>query len=76
MTPLRQRIIEALQLRGLSERTQAMSVSAVRPRAAHDHQSPARLTAAARRDSFRSLTHGQHSARHARPMALGGITST
>jgi len=44
MTPLRQRMIEDLQLRGLSERTQEMSVRAVRQLAEHDHKSPDQIT--------------------------------
>ena len=35
MTPLRQRLIEARQRRGLSERTQEMDVRAVRQLAGH-----------------------------------------
>jgi len=49
MTPLRHRMLADLPRRGLSERTQALYVRAVRPRAAPDHTSPALLTAAARR---------------------------
>jgi hypothetical protein len=44
MTPLRQRLREALPRRGLSERPQAMSVRAVRPLADHYHTSPDRIT--------------------------------
>ena len=44
MTPLRRRMIEDLQLRGLSERTQEMYVRAVRQLAEHDHKSPERIT--------------------------------
>ena len=39
MTPLRQRMIEDLQLRGMSERTQEMYVRAVHQLAAHYHKS-------------------------------------
>jgi Phage integrase, N-terminal SAM-like domain len=38
MTELRKRWIACLQLRGSSERTQAMYVRAVRRRAEHDHK--------------------------------------
>jgi integrase/recombinase XerD len=44
MTPLRQRMIEDLQLRGLSERTQEMYVRAVRQLAEHYQKSPAQMT--------------------------------
>jgi len=40
MTQLRQRMIECLQLRGLSERTQESYVQAVRLLAEHYHKSP------------------------------------
>ena len=74
MPPLRQRMIEDLQLRGLSERTQDMSVRAVRPLAEHDHKSPDRLTEEALRDYFLALKNGKHSSRAARTIALCGIT--
>ncbi len=74
MTPLRQRMIEDLQLRGLSERTQEMYVRAVRPLAEHDHTSPERITEEELRDSFLSLKHGKHSSRSASTIALCGIT--
>jgi len=74
MTPLQQRMRDALQLRGLSARTQEMSVRAVQQLAAHDHTSPARITAEALRDSFLSLKNGQHSSRSASTMARCGIT--
>ena len=44
MTPLRQRMIEDLQLRGLSARTQEMYVRAVRQLADYYHTSPDRIT--------------------------------
>ena len=74
MTPLRQRMIADLQLRGLSERTQEMSVRAVRQLAEHDPKSPARITEEALRDSFLSLKHVKHSSRSATTIALCGIT--
>ena len=40
MTELRKRMIECLQLRGLSERTQEAYVRAVRQLAEHYHKSP------------------------------------
>ncbi|MGH8056330.1 MAG: phage integrase N-terminal SAM-like domain-containing protein, partial [Candidatus Entotheonellia bacterium] len=74
MTPLRQRMMEALPRRGLSERTQERAGRAVRQLADHDHQSPDRLTEEELRDSFRSLTHVQHDSRSASPLALCGLT--
>jgi site-specific recombinase XerD len=65
-------MIEDLQLRGLSERTQAMSVRAVRHLADHDHQSPDRITEEALRASFLSLKNEKHSSRAASTMALCG----
>jgi integrase/recombinase XerD len=73
MTPLRQRMSEDLQLRGLAERTPAMEVRAVRHLAAHDPQSPDRLTEAARRDDVLSRKHDPHAARAASPIALCGM---
>jgi integrase/recombinase XerD len=74
MPPLRQRLIEGLQLRGLSERTQEMAGRAVRPLAAQDPTSPARITEDALRDAVLSLQNVQHSARSASTIALCGIT--
>jgi integrase/recombinase XerD len=55
MTLLRQRMIEDLQLRGLSERTQEMYVRAVRQLAEHYHKSPDRITEDELRQYFLSL---------------------
>ncbi len=44
MTPLRQRMLEDMQLRGLSARTQGSYVVAVRQLAEHFHTSPDRLS--------------------------------
>jgi hypothetical protein len=44
MTELRQRMIECLQLRGLSARTQEGYVRAVRQLAEHYHKSPGLIT--------------------------------
>ena len=74
MTELRKRMIESLQLRGVSARTQAMDVRAVRPLAAHSHPSPDVSTEEARRQSFLSITHVKQYARRASPLALCGIT--
>ena len=74
MTPLRQRMLEALQLRGLSERTQEREVRAVRPLADHAPTSPSQRTEEALRDAFLSRKNVQPSSRSARTMALCGIT--
>lgn len=74
MTPLQQRMIEDIQLRGLSERTQEASVRAVRHLAEHDHTSPARITEEELRHDFLSLKHVKRSSRSASPIALCGIT--
>jgi integrase/recombinase XerD len=74
MTPLQQRMIEDLQLRGLSERTQEMYVRAVRQLAAHYHTSPARITEEELRDYCLSLKNGKHSSHSASTIALCGIT--
>jgi integrase/recombinase XerD len=73
MTPLRQRMMEDLQLSGLSARTQEMYVRAVRPLADHDHQSPDRLTEEARRDDGLDLKNVKHDSRSASTLALGGL---
>jgi integrase/recombinase XerD len=73
MTPLRQRMSEDLQLRGLSERTQEMSVRAVRQLAEHSHQAPDHITEEELRDYFLSLKNDRHSSRAASTLALCGI---
>ena len=74
MTPLRQRMIEDRQRRGLSEQTQEMSVRAVRHLADHDQTAPDQITEEERRDDFLSLTHVKHASRSASTIALCGIT--
>src|SRR5712691_7630335 len=73
MTPLQQRMIEDLQLRGLSERTQEIYVRAVRQLAAHYHKSPARITEEELRDYFLSLKNVKHYSRSASTIVLCGI---
>ncbi len=72
MTPLRQRMIDDLQLRGLSERTQEMYVRAVRQLADHYHTSPDRITAEELRDYFLYLKNVKHYSRAASTIALCG----
>jgi integrase/recombinase XerD len=73
MTPLRQRMIEDLQLRGLSARTQAMYVRAVRQLAEHYHKSPDCITEEELRDYFLYLKNVKHYSRSASTIALCGI---
>ena len=73
MTPLQQRMIEDLQLRGLSERTQDAYVRAVRQLAEHYHTSPARITEEELRHYFLYLKNVKHYSRSASTIALCGI---
>ena len=73
MTQLRQRMIEDLQLRGLSERTQEMYVRAVRQLAEHYHKSPDRITEEELRAYFLYLKNVKHYSRSASTIALCGI---
>jgi integrase/recombinase XerD len=73
MTPLRQRMIEDLQLRGLSARTQEMYVRAVRQLAEHYHKSPDCITEEELRDYFLYLKNVKHYSRSASTIALCGI---
>jgi integrase/recombinase XerD len=73
MTPLRRRMIDDLQLRGLSERTQEMYVRAVRQLAEHDHKSPDRITEEELRDYCLDLKNVKHYSRSARTIALCGL---
>ena len=72
MTELRKRMIECLQLRGWSARTQEMYVRAVRQLAAHDRHSPDGIPEAERRPYFLDITHVKHDSRRASTIALGG----
>lgn len=70
MTPLRQRMLEDMQLRGLSARTQGCYVAAVRQLAAHYHTSPASLTDDQLRQYFLYLTNDKKVARTTATIAL------
>jgi site-specific recombinase XerD len=65
-------MIDDLQLRGLSERTQEMYGRAVRQLADHYHTSPDRITAEELRDYFLYLKHVKHYSRAASTIALCG----
>ena len=73
MTPLRQRMLEDMQLRGFSARTQECYVAAVRQLAAHYHISPARLTEEDLRQYFLYLANEKKVARATATIALCGI---
>jgi len=73
MTPLRQRMIEDLQLSGLSVRTEEMYVRAIRQLAEHDHKSPDHSTEEELRADFLQLKNVKHDSRSASTMALCGI---
>src|SRR5438105_6452935 len=73
MTELRKRMIECLQLRGLSERTQESYVRAVRQLAEHYHKSPALITEAELRQYFLFLKNVKHYSRPTMTIAICGI---
>lgn len=73
MTELRKRMIESLQLRGLSEGTQQMYVQAVRHLAEHYHKSPDLITEEELRQYFLYLLHVKNYARGSMKVALSGI---
>lgn len=73
MTPLRQRMLEDMQLRGFSPRTQEAYVHAVRQLAAHFHRPPDRITEDELRQYFLYLANVKHFARASFTIALCGI---
>ena len=73
MTPLRQRMLEDMQLRGLSARTQECYVAAVRQLAEHYHRSPDQLTEEDLRQYFLYLANEKKVARATATIALCGI---
>jgi integrase/recombinase XerD len=73
MTALRRRMIECLQLRGLSERTQEMYVRAVRQLAEHDRKSPDLITEEDLRQYFLYIKNVKQYSRSASTIALCGI---
>src|SRR5262245_48626741 len=70
MTQLRQRMIECLQLRGLSERTQESYVQAVRLLAEHYHKSPDLITEEELRQYFLYLKNVKKYSRSSTTIAL------
>ncbi len=73
MTPLRQRMIEDLQLRGYSESTQALYVAAVRQLCEHFDKYPGRITEENLRDYFLYGKNIKKWSRSTSTVALCGI---
>ena len=73
MTPLRQRMIEDMQLRGLSEITQDRYVRAVRQLAEHYGKSPTKIAEEDLRRYFLYLKNDKKAARSTCTVALCGI---
>src|SRR6266567_4668742 len=73
MSELRQKMIECLQLRGLSERTQEAYVRAVRQLSEHYHKSPDLITEAELRQYFLFLKNVKHYSRNTMTIAICGI---
>ncbi len=73
MTPLRQRMIEDMQLRGFSARTQECYVAGVRHLAEHYRRSPDQLTEEDLRQYFLYLANEKKVARATATIALCGI---
>lgn len=73
MTPLRQRMIEDLQLRGMSERTQDSYVRSVRQLAQHYMKSPDKITEEELRDYFLHVKNVKKWSRSTSTIALCGI---
>ncbi|MEK6325853.1 MAG: site-specific integrase [Acidobacteriota bacterium] len=73
MTELRKRMIECLQLRGLSERTQEAYVRAVRQLAEHYHKAPDLLSEEELRQYFQYIKNVKKYSRAASTIAICGI---
>ena len=73
MTELRKRMIECLQLRGLSERTQESYVRAVRQLAEHYHKSPDLITEEELRQYFLHLKNVKRYSRNTMTIAICGV---
>lgn len=73
MTELRKRMIETLQLRGMSERTQQAYVRAVRQLADHYHKSPDLISEEELRQYFLYIKNVKKYSRAASTIALCGI---
>ena len=73
MSPLRQRMLEDMQLRGLSARTQEAYSRAVWQLAQHYHRSPKQLSDEDLRQYFLYLTNEKKLARPTTTIALCGL---
>jgi len=73
MTKLRERMLQDLQLRGYSERTQQMYLRAVRKLAEHYDKSPDQITEQELRDYFLYVKNVKKWSRTASTIALCGI---
>jgi len=73
MTPLRQRMIEDLQLRGYSDSTQTLYVNAVRQLCQHFHKFPGKITEENLRDYFLYGKNVKKWSRSTSTVALCGI---
>ena len=73
MTQLRQRLIEDLQLKGMSERTQQMYVRAVRQLAEHYHKPPDQISDEELRQYFLFDRNVKHWSRSGTTIALCGL---
>jgi integrase/recombinase XerD len=73
MTPLRQRMVEDMQLRGLSEKTQEAYVRAVRQLAEHYGKSPDRINEEELRQYFLYLKNDKQAASSTLNVTLNGI---
>src|SRR2546426_10706357 len=73
MTELRKRMIECLQLRGLSARTQESYVRAVRQLAEHYHKSPDLITEEELRQYFLFIKNVKHYSRPTMTIAICGL---
>jgi integrase/recombinase XerD len=73
MTELRKRMIECLQLKGLSERTQESYVRAVRQLAEHYHKAPDLITEEELRQYFLFIKNVKHYSRSTMTIAICGI---
>jgi integrase/recombinase XerD len=73
MTPLRRRMLEDMQLRGYSARTQECYAAAVRQLAEHYHRSPDQLSEEDLRQYFLYLANEKKVARATATIALCGI---
>lgn len=73
MTELRQKMIECLQLNGLSERTQEAYVRAVRQLAEHYQKSPDLINEEELRQYFLYIKNVKHYARNTSTIAICGI---